>query len=288
MSDNKNLIMPQPITEIIKKRKSVRTYKKQPLSDNHIKQLTNFIKNLKGPFETKIRFNIINSQVALNTDNVKLGTYGTIKGATNFILAAVNKDEKNIEQLGYQLEALVLYSTSLDLGTCWLGGTFKKGEFAKTMNLEENEMLPIVSPVGYISDSPHILSSLMRVAAGSNNRKSWSELFFNGSFDVPLTEIEAGEFKTPIEMVRLAPSASNKQPWRIVKDKDTFHFYLCRTKGYGKVLDFDIQRVDIGIAMCHFDLTAKELGLQGDWTLIEPKVTIPNDSYQYIISWKFI
>lgn len=51
--------------------------------------------------------------------------------------------------LGYSLEKVILYRTSLGLGTVWLGGTFNKGNFAKAVNLKENEILPIVSPVGY-------------------------------------------------------------------------------------------------------------------------------------------
>ena len=27
----------------------------------------------------------------------------------------------------------------------------------------------------------------------------------------------------------------------------------------------DLQRVDIGVAMCHFELTAREQGLAGEW-----------------------
>ena len=285
MASNENLMFSQPITEIIQKRKSVRTYKKQPLTQDLIEKLNEFMKNLKGPFNSSLRFSIINSKVTANTDNVKLGTYGIIRGAENFILTAVNKNEKNLEELGYELEAFILYATSLGLGTCWLGGTFKKGEFAKTMNLGTDEILPIVSPIGCISDSPHIVGSLLRVVAGSNNRKPWKELFFNGSFQIPLSENEASEFKTSLEMVRLAPSASNKQPWRIVKDGNNFHFYLCRTKGYGNMLDFDIQRVDMGIAMCHFELTTKELGLLGHWESVNPNITLPDDNYQYIISW---
>jgi len=60
-------------------------------------------------------------------------------------------------------------------------------------------------------------------------------------------------------MVRIAPSASNKQPWRIVKIEGAWHFFLERTKGYGDGIIFkllklaDIQRLDMGIAMCHFE-----------------------------------
>ena len=68
--------------------------------------------------------------------------------------------------------------------------------------------------------------------------------------------------------VRQGPSASNKQPWRILKSADRFHLYLQRTRGYRNVFTRmaqvdDMQRIDMGIAMCHFELTARELGLSG-------------------------
>jgi nitroreductase len=86
-------------------------------------------------------------------------------------------------------------------------------------------------------------------------------------------------------MTRLSPSASNKQPWRIVKDGNNFHFYLSHTKGYSKAMGFDMQRIDIGIAMCHFELTAKELGLNGKWMNVAPSIKSQDENTEYIISW---
>lgn len=77
-----------------------------------------------------------------------------------------------------------------------------------------------------------------------------------------MDENEAVEFELPLEMVRLGPSASNKQPLRIIKDENTFHFFVCRNKGYG-IAGYDLQKNDIGIAKCHFDLTIKELEIKG-------------------------
>jgi hypothetical protein len=47
----------------------------------------------------------------------------------------------------------------------------------------------------------------------------------------------------------------------------------------------DLQRVDIGIGMSHFALTAQELGLQGQWKISEPDIKKPRVLTQYIISW---
>ena len=53
-------------------------------------------------------------------------------------------------------------------------------------------------------------------------------------------------------MVRWAPSAVNRQPWRVVMDGEKAHFYEKRSKGYVDASGWDLQKVDVGIAMCHF------------------------------------
>lgn len=87
-------------------------------------------------------------------------------------------------------------------------------------------------------------------------------------------------------MLRLAPSASNKQPWRILKSEDAFHFYLKRTQGYNKMgKGTDLQKLDIGIAMSHFEIACKELKLKGEWTNMNPKITSPEID-EYCVTWK--
>ena len=47
----------------------------------------------------------------------------------------------------------------------------------------------------------------------------------------------------------------------------------------------DMQRLDAGIAMCHFELTANELGLAGEWQIAEPAMQKPNETTEHIASW---
>jgi hypothetical protein len=47
----------------------------------------------------------------------------------------------------------------------------------------------------------------------------------------------------------------------------------------------DLQRVDMGIAMCHFELASDELGLTGRWATAEPAIKKPDDSTEYVASW---
>jgi len=72
-----------------------------------------------------------------------------------------------------------------------------------------------------------------------------------------------------LEMVWLGPSASNKQPWRVLKANEVLHFYLQYTASYEK-MPYDIQRCDMGIAMAHFELTMDELGVGGIGRILIP------------------
>ncbi len=64
----------EPITELITKRTSWRTYNGEPLSEKDRKQLQIFIESDHGtPFGSKPRFTIIDHKA-----NGKLGTYGFI------------------------------------------------------------------------------------------------------------------------------------------------------------------------------------------------------------------
>ena len=87
----------------------------------------------------------------------------------------------------------------------------------------------------------------------------------------------------------MGPSASNRQPWRIVRDEAGFHFYVQRSAGYRDVIKLarvvDLQRVDLGIAMCHFGLTATETGLSGAWEVRDPGIERPNGLTEYVVTW---
>ena len=273
------------ITEIIKKRRSVRTYLAQSLPPEIKDKLREFFSSLRGPFGRNVRVNLIETELAKIKTKANLGTYGVIKGASSYVVAVVEKSDHDLENYGYSLEKVILYATSLGLGTCWLGGTFKKSEFSKAIEQKDHEILPCISPIGYSNSNKSLVDSAMRFVAGSKNRKKWDELFFSYDFKHHLSESAAGKYLAPLEMLRLAPSASNKQPWRIVKDSDKSHFFLQHTKGYAKAMTYDLQRVDMGIAMCHFEMVAKEQGIEGKWQVSDPgNIDKPQDT-DYIVSW---
>ncbi|ADY55735.1 nitroreductase [Syntrophobotulus glycolicus DSM 8271] len=271
-----------PVENTVRRRRSVRTYDERGLSKSEKGQIDAYITGLSNPFSVDVSFRLLETSTAVNGE--KLGTYGVIKGARDFIGASVADGELALEALGYSFERLVLYATFLGLGTCWLGGTFNRSGFAAAMGLSEGELFPCISPVGHPKGKKRAMESFIRWMGQADQRKEWHELFFRQGFSQPLTQAEAGEFAYPLEMVRLAPSAVNKQPWRIVQDHGAYHFYAARTLKSDKV-KIDLQRVDLGIAACHFHMAALEKGLPGKFQkLVKPEIQSP-EQMQYIFSW---
>jgi multiple sugar transport system permease protein len=89
----------------------------------------------------------------------------------------------------------------------------------------------------------------MRKGVKADTRLDFGALFFDKALNVPLTPEAAGRLAEPLEMVRRAPSAVNKQPWRAVVDGDKVHFFEKRSKGYVDASGWDLQKVDLGIAL---------------------------------------
>jgi hypothetical protein len=274
----------QPVTDLIRRRYSCRTYLAQPIAQDLRQRLAGFCAVTgPGPFGAPVRFGFVAATEQDRSGLRGLGTYGFIKNPTGFILGAMGPGEKNLEDYGYQMERIILCATDLGLGTCWLGGSFTKSSFARRIGARRGETVPAVTSVGHIAGqggSP----------ARRTSRLSWEALFFRERFGSPLLREEAGAYATPLEMVRLGPSASNKQPWRVVQDGAAWHFCMQRTPGYPGVVATrllriaDMQRLDVGIAMCHFELTARELGLVGHWEIRDPGLALPELS-EYTVSW---
>lgn len=260
------------IVDQVKNRKAVRSYTSEPLSPEILDKLNTYIKKLSPPFDAELRVELVGTH--MGDEPLKLGTYGVISGA-NYYLALITKKGEMAEMAGgYLFEQVLLYCTELGLGTCWLGATFKSKDFLRHIRLNENEELTMISPIGYKREKKTILESIMRATVRSDNRKPFESLFFKDSFDTSLSPENAGEYKLPLEMVRLAPSASNKQPWRILQEGKSYHFFHCPNY-------FSMN--DIGIALCHFELTCKEFGLEGNFCSLD---SVPSTkTAKYVISW---
>ena len=169
----------------------------------------------------------------------------------------------------------------MGIGTTWIAGTMNRPAFEAAMALGHGEVMPCVSPLGYPAAKLSLRESLMRKGIRADSRLDFNALFYDGGFDRPLTQEAAGSLAQPLEMVRWAPSAVNRQPWRVVLSGSSAHFYEKRSKGYVDESGWDLQKVDVGIAICHFACGLEEQGIPWRLTADEPGIAVP-DGTEYV------
>jgi nitroreductase len=276
-----------PVSDIIRRRFSCRSYENKPLDDDLLRTFRQAVEAPEpGLFGNTPRFVLLEMNELPREAWKKLGTYGVIKNARLYLAGMIRPAPMATCDYGYCKEKLILEATRLGLNTCWLGGTFAISAFGRAAGMRRDELLPTVSPVGYAAGRPRLAERILRGFAGSDHRLPWPELFFRGNASTPLAPEEAGPYAEALENVRLAPSASNKQPWQIIYDPNqkNFLFYLSRAIGYKHLRDVSLQEIDMGIALCHFDLTVQALGIAGSWHQDDaaPKIK----SWEYTATWQ--
>lgn len=279
----------RPAAELIAIRSSHRTYSSRQPEENLRTEINRMLGILPAqPFACSARFELVDMAGADDQTPRRLGTYGVIRGARWFIVGAVRKAPRDMEDFGYLMEAAILGMTDLGLGTCWLGGTFKRTDYGRRINVRSDETVPAITPVGYPAENRAITDRLIRWSAGSNKRKAPEELFFENDFSHPVNDLNALPWADAFQAVRMAPSASNLQPWRLLIERKsgTVHFFLTRSRGYDRLIRAaDLQRIDMGIAMCHFELCVRQYGKEGRWVDRFPPDVAFTDKTEYIASW---
>ena len=267
------------ITELVHNRRSVRTFDGREINEDDRKKLALFMEKIENPYGIPVSFKFLDGKEHALSCPV-------VSGTDLYVGAKVPCVPHMEEAFGYSFEMFVLYAQSIGIGTVWIGGTMARPAFERAMALEQNERMPCVSPLGYPAGKRSVRETIMRKAIRADSRNSFETIFFDGTFDVPLTKEKAGRLAEVLEMVRLAPSAVNKQPWRVLADKNGVHFYLKRAKGFVSEAVGDMQKVDLGIALCHFALAAKENDINVCFHVNDPGIATEN-GMEYIASYLF-
>ena len=266
------------MSEVIKTRRSVRTFDGRMLSREHREELEEYAQVIRNPFGIPVSFVFLDAKERGLSSPVLTGEELYVAGITE-------KRPYADVAYGYSFEKLVLHAWSYGIGTTWIGGTMKREQFEKAAGVGSGEMMPCVSPLGYPAQKKSLKESMMRKGVGADNRLSIDKLFFADEWGKAL--ITTDEMSDVLEMVRWAPSAVNRQPWRILLKDDVWHFYEKRDRGYESVVTGDLQKVDLGIALCHFTMGVEEQGKSAEVTVSDPGVKVPGD-VTYVASVKVL
>lgn len=267
------------LLDAIKSRRSTRTFTGEEISKADWQTLMLSLKDLSKRHD--VRLSLLKNEY----QGKQFGTYGIIKRPAAYLSCICKKEKSSLLKAGQALEAAVLLCEELGLGSCWLGGSFNRRDFGNALSVKSGEVIPCVIAIGKSAEKERLLGVVMRLGVKSHTRQPFGTLFFNGAFDKPF-EKDDSPISTAFEMVRLAPSASNRQPWRLIKAVDIVHFYLQHAPG-GEKMAYDIQLVDIGIAMNHFEQTMKALGQAGRFAKDDPGIAPLPEQCEYITSWRW-
>lgn len=151
------------------------------------------------------------------------------------VLFYSEKKEHYLENIGYMGEQLDLFLTSKNIGSCWFGmGSIRERK-------QEDLDFVIMMAIGRAdADSFRQKDKVLK-------RKKPTEIWDNSSFTAVA------------EMVRIAPSACNTQPWYIEEESSTLRLYRIRgARGImpeNKVTFYN--RIDLGIFMLFLELCLK-------------------------------
>lgn len=232
---------PEQFADAAMRRISTRSYTGAPV-DHHA--VTTLITSTPLPWGERIAIG-----AAFGVGGGVTSTYGVISGTRDYLLltASGSATDRDIMAGAYAMERIVLKATLAGLGTCWIGGTFNRNRFSDSTGLATGKRIVCVVAIGHPAPRRRLVERAMRAIARSSRRKPADQLFFANDIHHPYPT--GGSLSAAFSLVRLAPSAVNRQPWRIIADNDpaaTARLYSLPDKGFGAV--------EMGIAMSHFDL----------------------------------
>lgn len=168
-------------------------------------------------------------------------SYGMFTGVQNyFAMVGRESDEFYRERIGYFGERLVIAATSLELGTCWVGGTYSRE--ACPVKLTSGEVLECIIVIGNVLENASIKERIIRRLAHRSPQKTPEQLCQGSDEKTPEW------FKNGLAAAAIAPSALNHQPVRF-----SFHD-SCVTASVEHPETHE--GIDLGIAKCHFEIGA--------------------------------
>jgi len=215
--------------ETIFRRKSNRSYQMTPLAQDELARISEFFCGIQ-PLIPGIRY-----RMTLTTPD-QIESIQTWR-APHYALLYSEDAPLAMENIGYVGQMLDLYLQANGYGSCWLGlAHLKDGENAVPREIDGMKFA-ITICFGRV-DGDHLRS-------------------LDGFKRRTLEEI-ADTADARLEAVRIAPSATNSQPWFFTHDGELLHVYRKRHNVVRQRMLGRFNRMDIGIALAHLQLANPE------------------------------
>ncbi|NYB51160.1 MAG: nitroreductase family protein [Methanobacteriaceae archaeon] len=241
---------------IIFKRKSIRNYELTPLDEGTLKNIKKEINSLKSLFkDVKTDFKIISHEDV----NQRM-----MKKAPHYIAAFSESSEGYKTNIGFMLQQMDLYFSAHDLGSCWQGIPKPTKDVFKSSKLE----FVILMAFGQAKVPLHRRSIL------EFKRKPLQKI----------CNVSGNEIDELLEAARLAPSATNSQPWYFTGDKNIIHAYSLKPNIIRAIMLKKYIPIDMGIALYHLKVAAEHFSKSVEFIFDEHAQQNSPQGYEYVIS----
>ncbi len=263
--DIKNKYMEAMLT-----RKSTRVYLDKQITKEQLDSIKAYLSdesNYASPFGSTVKMELVLD----GKNDIKAST----KNAPLYVVVIIENNNNSLVDAGYVFEKFILFVESLGLGTCYLNSGFKRDSVNIEYKLKSNEEFILASPIGFKSTKKSLIDRGGKIFFKSDSRKEIDEMFYS---TLNRDAIEDESVRKMLEYVRWAPSAINKQPWRIILDGDKAHFYIDKKLNTSSRAGYCIHKLDVGIAMLHYAIVFEK----EDFYLSDDMPTF--DDMEYLIS----
>lgn len=239
--------------QAIFKRKSIRKYDLSALEEDVLLEVFDYVSKLQ-PIDESIKTEM---QFVSHKD---IHNFLPIK-APHYVVAFSERKEGYLTNIGFMLQQMDLFLSSKGIGSCWQGIPRPTAKVIQSSSLE----FIIVMAFGRTHEP------LYRNSINDFKRK-------------PVNQIGTLMENRLIEAIRLAPSATNSQPWFFWGNGHVIHAYCVKTSYLKALIYKKMNQIDMGIALCHLWLAAQYSGRKVTFYLSEDGLNNPPPGYYYIAS----
>ena len=217
----------EDIYKAIFKRKSIRKYDSSPLDKDTLHEISAYINDL-NPLYKDIKIDI----KIISTDDVNRRM---MKKAPHYLAVFSEKKEGYLTNVGFMLQQMDLIFSAMGIGSCWQGIPIPTKEVLNSSDLK----FIILMAFGKPSEPLY--------------RENTSEFKRN-----PLEKITSiKDMDELLEPVRLAPSATNSQPWFFKGKNNIIKAYSVKPNFLKAIVVNKYIPIDMGIALYHLNVSAE-------------------------------
>lgn len=240
--------------ETIFKRKSIREYDLTPLDGHTLAEIMAHTSAL-NPLYDGIKIEMI----LLSQKDVK-GLF--LAKAPHYLALFSETKDGYLTNAGFMLQQMDLFFSANGFGSCWQGVAKPTKEMLNRSKLEFVILLAFGKPK----------ERLHRESVLEFQRKP-----FGG-----ITNLKAAD--SLLEPPQLAPSAMNRQPWFFTGSVSTLHAYRVKSSILTAFMLEKVDKISIGIAICHIWLAAKHFGKEVEFISDKEAQNNPPEGHDYVIT----